>query len=450
MKSFRECLHLLERAGELVRVREEVSIEYDITYISRELEPRTIVFEKVKESLCGTPVTNVYADRARLARFLGCSSIEELYEKLLKAEEHPTKLSETSPEHRVFEGNLEDLAVPKFYERDRGRYLTASIAIARSPSGVLNASVHRILLLGRNKATIRIVPRHLNRIVSEWVAQGSEEVPIAIVVGVDPATALAAASSPPYGVFELEVANALAGGTLKVFYVHGEIPVPATAEVVIEAVLKPKQLVDEGPFTDILGVYDIVRKQPLIEVRRIYVREGSEFYMHSIVPAGSEHMVLMGFEKEAKIWKFVKNVVPEVKAVRLTRGGSGWLHAVISIKKQSDGDAKNAILAAFAAHPSLKHVVVVDEDIDVDDPVQVEWAIATRFRGDRDLVIIKHARGSTLDPVAEDPVQGITTKVGIDATMPLSADKKLFERARAPASEKAREIVRRLLERVRK
>ncbi len=148
----------------------------------------------------------------------------------------------------------------------------------------------------------------------------------------------------------------------------------------------------------------------------------------------SEHKLLMGIEKEAKIWQFVSNVVPEVRAVRLTDGGCGWLHAVIAIKKQSDGDPKNAIMAAFAAHPSLKHVVVVDDDVNIDEPSEVEWAIATRFRADEDLVIIKYARGSTLDPVAIDPAQGITTKVGIDATRPIHSNVSRFRKGIIPAS----------------
>jgi len=121
----------------------------------------------------------------------------------------------------------------------------------------------------------------------------------------------------------------------------------------------------------------------------------------------------------------VKRVVPKVHGVRLTEGGAMWLHAVVSITKQHDGDGKNAILAALAGHPSLKHVVVVDEDIDIYDDREVEWAVATRFQADRDLVIIPNARGSSLDPSA---TRSLTAKWGIDATKPLDR-KEEFERA---------------------
>ncbi len=127
----------------------------------------------------------------------------------------------------------------------------------------------------------------------------------------------------------------------------------------------------------------------------------------------------------------MKRVVPKVHGgVRLTEGGGAmWLHAVVSITKQHEGDGKNAILAAFAGHPSLKRVIVVDEDINIYDDREVEWAVATRFQPDRDLVIVPNARGgSSLDPPSAE--KGLTAKWGgIDATKPLSREKE-FERAR--------------------
>ncbi|MDH5459696.1 MAG: UbiD family decarboxylase, partial [Candidatus Bathyarchaeota archaeon] len=134
----------------------------------------------------------------------------------------------------------------------------------------------------------------------------------------------------------------------------------------------------------------------------------------------------------------------KVYAVNLSDGGSGWLHAIISIEKQLDGDGKNALLAAFAAHPSLKHVVVVDSDIDVYNVSDVEWAIATRFQASKDLIVIENVRGSTLDSSA-DQETGLTTKMGIDATRPLAKPREKFERAKIPASKRVERLARRLL-----
>lgn len=150
----------------------------------------------------------------------------------------------------------------------------------------------------------------------------------------------------------------------------------------------------------------------------------------------------MGLPREALIWESVSKVVPKVHAVNFSLGGIGWLHAIVSIEKQLEGDGKNALLAAFAAHPSLKHGVVVDSDVDVYNVSDVEWAIATRFQASEDLLIIKNARGSTLDSSA-DQETGLTTKVGIDATLPLTKPKK-FKRAKIPMSIHAEELARRL------
>jgi UbiD family decarboxylase len=140
------------------------------------------------------------------------------------------------------------------------------------------------------------------------------------------------------------------------------------------------------------------------------------------------------------IWEAVSKVVPKVKAVNMTAGGCGWLHAVVSIDKLVDGDAKNALTAVFSAHPSLKHAVVVDTDIDVYDPEMVEWAIATRFQANEDLIVIPNARGSTLDPSAEQE-SGLTTKAGVDATRPLSKPKEKFEPAVIPVAKKIEEMI---------
>ncbi len=137
----------------------------------------------------------------------------------------------------------------------------------------------------------------------------------------------------------------------------------------------------------------------------------------------------MGVPHEVLIWEAASKVVPKVHAVNLSIGGCGWLHAVISVEKQLDGDGKNVLLAAFAAHPSLKHAVVVDPDIDVFDPSSVEWAVATRFQANKDMIVVNNVRGSTLDSSA-DQETGMTTKVGVDATRPFSKLKEKFEKAR--------------------
>jgi len=167
------------------------------------------------------------------------------------------------------------------------------------------------------------------------------------------------------------------------------------------------------------------------------------YIYHGLLPSGAEHRILMGLPHEVMIWEAVSKVLPKVYAVNLSKGGCGWLHAVISVEKQLDGDGENALLAAFAAHPSLKHAVVVDSDINVYDASEVEWAIATRFQADEDLIVVKNARGSTLDSSA-DQETGMTTKVSVDATRPFGKPKEKFERAKIPSSKRVEAVVHRL------
>ncbi|ADL19774.1 UbiD 3-octaprenyl-4-hydroxybenzoate carboxylyase [Acidilobus saccharovorans 345-15] len=370
-------------------------------------------------------VGNVVDNRDKVIKALSASDLRDAYRRVLKAMSEQGELREVGmPRLREASRGLLSLPAVKFYERDGGLYLSSAMFIA-CYDGVCNASIHRVMLLGERRAAVRLVPRHLWYLYNKAMSRG-EPLPVTVVVGVHPAVLLAAASSPPLGFFELRGASAMVGG-LEVFRspLHGN-PVPAGASAVVEGYLTSEQA-DEGPFVEAMGGYDRVRKQPVLEVRSVLINPDE--VSHVILPGGLEHGMLMGFPREAAIYDAVSRVVPEVVAVRLTPASGTWLHAVISIRKSHDGDAKNAIMAAFAAHPSLKHVVVVDDDINVDDPYDVEWAIATRFQADRGLVIVTGARGSTLDPSSSQ--DGLTAKVGVDATKPMGQGER-FERARIP------------------
>ncbi len=440
-------LEELKKDKELVEIEEEVEAE-DITYISRELdEGPALLFSNVKGRRMPI-LTNLCNKRERLMKLMHVRSEEELYEKLLRASESPRKgeyvdLTSASFTWRKREGSLSDIPVFKYYPRDAGPYITSGIVVAKSPrKGIQNASIHRMLLLDEDKLAIRIVPRHLWRIYREAMEEG-HDLPVAILIGVHPAILVAAASSPPYGIDEMLVANALLEGGLKfVKLPESGISVPTDVEILIEGRITKEESY-EGPFVDLLDIYDIRRKQPVIVVDRVWISKNAIY--HAIVPASTEHKLLMGLYREALIWDNVRNVVPKVHKVRLTRGSGGWLHAFISIEKSSEGDGKNAIMAAFAAHPSLKAVVVVDGDVDVDDLDQVEWAIATRFQPSRDLVLIKCARGSSLDPSA-DQDNLLTDKIGIDATRTFLKPASIFERVKISPSERGLMIVRRLKE----
>ncbi len=405
----------------------EIREDYEITRLAHRV--REPFKARVQGARLGV-YSNLINSRETLYKYMRVARDHEAYEKLVNAIQSPLKPSfkDFSNFFTEVKIDLRDLPFIKYYREDGGNYLTGSIFIS-CIDYICNASFHRVMRIDGSRAAVRIVPRHLHRIYMSYRERG-EDAPAAVVLGSHPLVELASAASPPYGVYEMWVANKLLEGCLDLTYtpIYG-LPVPSCATVVLEGVITG-ELHEEGPFVDILRIPDQVRMQPVFKLEKLYINTGLEDpLIHAIVPGIEEHMLLMGFPREASIWDSVRRVHSDVRSIRLTRGSGGWLHAVVSIKKSSEGDAKNVIMAAFTGHPSLKHVVVIDEDIDVDDPCSVEWAIATRFQASRGLVVIKGSRGSTLDPSSVD---GLTDKVGIDATKPIDMDPKLFKRAEIP------------------
>jgi len=429
--SLRRFIEFLKEKGELLCWRTRVNIKYGISKVLKKYDEGPAIFFPCVEGYSIDIVGNVISKRSRLLQASSVIKDVDLYEMLLKACNEPlrAKVHSDGPFMEFKVEDLRKLPILVHYERDGGPYITSGIVVARDPeSDFQNASFHRMMLLDERHLVIRIVPRHLYKICEKYKNMG-KDTPIAIMIGTHPLVMLSAASSPPYGVNELYVANRLVNDKLELTVLpESNLEVTRFSEIVIEGRILNDLLHDEGPFVDITGTYDVVRKQPVVEVDKIFLRENAIY--QALLPASSEHRILMGFFKEALIWSYTSRVA-DIKAVRLTKGGCGWLHCIISIKKVTEGDAKNVILAAFAAHPSLKMVVVVDDDINVDNPYDVEWAIATRFQADEDLVIVSKVRGSSLDPSADQKTL-LTSKLGVDATRSLLKPHEGFERARIP------------------
>jgi UbiD family decarboxylase len=417
----------LKRFVELLH--EEVT---DITnkVLGRDLEPthylaeadnnmKMVLFRVVDSPyLC---VGNVLNSRKRLYRHvLGVETDIDAYRKVLSLT--PVKPREISFEEKyevLTEIDLEKVPFIKFYPRDGGRYLSSSIYIA-CLDNVCNASIHRTMIVSKDSVVARIVPRHLRYIYDNYMRKGIREVPVAIVVGSHPATLLCAAISPPFGVFELELVPQLFKHFTITYTPRYSLPVPSDAALVLEGRITDIT-VPEGPFVDLLHLYDSVRNEPLIKIDAMYVNYDE--YFNVILPAGKEHKLLQSFYREALIWDYVSRVVPKVHKVRLLESSGSWLVAAVAIEKTHDADAKNAVLASFAAHPSLKMVMVLDPDVDIDSESRLLWALATRFRGRDSLILVERARCSTLDPSSPT---GVCDKVGFDLTIPLSEDRSRY------------------------
>ncbi|KQC05502.1 MAG: hypothetical protein APR53_07420 [Methanoculleus sp. SDB] len=359
-------------------------------------------------------VMNAIATRKALAVALGMEE-RDMVRQLAGA--RPDGVIEERGRLSLQEPDLRSLPVMKHYPLDAGRYLTAGIVFS-AYGGIENASIHRMLVLDERRLAARIVEgRHTDTLLAAAREEG-ERLPVAIAVGTHPAVTFASCTRVPEGK-ELAYAAGLSGGTLPVSTCGNGIQVPP-AEIVFEGYIGTEKTA-EGPFVDITGTYDPVRQQPVIELTGMHTAKDPIY--HGILPGGAEHKVLMGVPYEPSIYRAVAGVT-RVGNVVLTTGGCGYLHAVIQIRKSTQGDAKNAIMAAFATHTSLKHVVVVDMDIDIFDGEDVEYAIATRVRGDRDLMVISGVRGSSLDPCRS--ADGTNVKVGIDATMVMGEEDKFI------------------------
>jgi 2,5-furandicarboxylate decarboxylase 1 len=361
---------------------------------------------------------NAVSSRVRIARALGVDA-ERVPLLVLDAMNGPSP-TEDVPMPKDYERRAPDeVPFPTYFKGDGGPYVTSGIFHA-SYRGVSNLSFHRMMHIGAGRFAIRVVPRHLHALRMEASKEG-EGLPACVSIGCDLASLIAASCSVEYGSDELTIASsihrAVTGAPLRTFRPTGDdIKAPMGSEIILCGRITNEQ-VPEGPFVDITGTQDLsgMGGQPVFETDLCLTRKDP--IMHCLMPGGMEHYMLMGLPKEPSILQSVRKVVPKVRAVRLTEGGCCWLHGAVSIRKQKEGDGKNAIMAAFTGHPSMKRVIVVDQDIDIFDDRALEWAIATRFQADRDLVVIKGARGSTLDPsIGPD---GTTSKYGMDATMPL-------------------------------
>ncbi|MEN6551506.1 MAG: UbiD family decarboxylase [Methanobacterium sp.] len=414
----REFLNLvLEEDFKVITVEKEVSAEYEVAKILREHPKDVLIFENVKgydmkiiSGICNT--------RDKIARGISVT-VPEITKRIMNATENPIPIKNVENVKENFntqkEPDLSKIPVPTYYKKDGGAYMTAGVVIAKDPeTGIRNASIHRMLVSGKDKLGIRIVPRNLYTYYKK-AEEMDKPLDIAIAIGMHPATLLATTTSVPITTDELEVANNFHNGNMKLIKCESvDLDVP-DAEIIMEGKILPHEREPEGPFVDLTDTYDVVRDEPIIKLNKIHYKK-DPFY-HAIMPAGFEHRLLQGLPQEPRIYNAVLNTVPTVQNVVLTEGGCCWLHAAVSIKKQTQGDGKNVLMAALAAHPSLKHAIVVDEDVDIFNPEDLEYAIATRVKGDDDIMIVPGARGSSLDPCAKP--DGTTTKIGVDATKPL-------------------------------
>ena len=439
VRTLRDWLDHLAARDRLAVLKPNVGLKFEVAAYAKRLDGlRGTVFPKPD----GHPipvVSGLVSDRGWMAEAMGVEP-SEMLSRFQDAAENPVPWQEVSsaPVHEVVHRPGKDpldlakiLPLPTHNEHDGGPYIAAGIMIVRNPkTGKQNVSIHRCQLTRPDRLGVLVLPRH-TFVFQRMAEEAGDPLDAAIVVGVDPLTLLASQAIVPLDHDELEIAGALQRRPLPVVKcIASDIRVPAEAEIVIEGRFLPHVREPEGPFGEFPQYYGERALREVMEI--VTVTHRGDAIFHTIVGGGLEHQLLGAIPKEATLLTHLRRNFPNVLDVHLSRGGVMRFHLYVKIRKTQEGQGKNVILGAFAGYFDLKHVVVVDEDVDIHNPTEVEWAVATRFQADRDLVIVPESQGSKLDPSNRD---GVGAKMGLDATKPFEAPEMIFKRIRVPGEE---------------
>lgn len=404
---------------EFCRIKKEVDPKYEVAAILTKLEAirklPILFYEKVKGSDFPV-VTNVYSTKNKIASAIGIDP-KQFRDKYLGAMESqiPPRIVPDGPVMAQTVGSkdvdLKALPMMTYHEADAAPYITAGIVLAQDPeSGRCNASFNRLMYKGRNRLGIFMtVGKHLHEIYSRSEDRG-KPLPISISLGNHPAWALGALYIGAFGDSELGIIGGLLGSPVELIRGQAEGTLfPGDAEIVLEGTIEPHLREEEGPFCEFSGYATGKGLRPVVTVQWIHLRKNA-LYQDICGGQHREHLVMATIPMEANLHKAIRGAVPTLVDVHVP----GPFSLIVSIKKRFAGQAQAAIIAAFSAEMYLKHVIVVDEDIDIANLQEVLWAVATRVQADRDIIVIPGARGSSLDPSSQ--AEGVVTKMGIDAT----------------------------------
>ncbi len=424
--NFREFIDKIDQERVLKKTDKEVSTKLEISGILKELEPTPVLFNNVKESNFRV-LGNAFCTKNMIASYFGVTPAD-LIPLLTKAIDNYKKpeIISNPPCQEVIEPivDLDTLPILLHCEKDGGPYISSAVVVSKDPEYGQNLDFHRAMQFSKTEFATRVVKgRNFYTFLER-----NKEVEVAFCIGNTPNILIAAATSVNIGIDELQIANALE--PIRVTKAKSvDLVIPADSEFIIEGKVYMEKRHSEGPFVDLTETYDMLREEPIFEVTKITHRKDAIW--QALLPGALEHKILMGMPREPTIFKKVNESGVKCLDVNINPGGCSWLHAIVQIDKRQEDDGKKAINNAFLGHTSCKHVFVVDKDIDIYDPLSVEWAMATRFQGDVDMIVKDKEPGSSLDPSAE-PGTKMTTKIGFDLTAPLVTKGKSFNKADFP------------------
>jgi UbiD family decarboxylase len=416
-QGMRGFLSALERAWELHRVQRPVDPKFEIAAVLalRERGPAQLFEQTGSMPVVG----NLLNSRERFARALGVAR-SDLYLCCRDALRNviPPVMVQQGPAQAIVHRAPIDLArlipVPTWFEREAGPYITAGVIVAKDPqTGARNVSIARLRLEGGARLMAGIARNHHLYLLAEKARARGRPLEIAVAIGNHPAVLLASQMYVDLGDDEFAIAGALLGEPARLVKCKTvDLEVPAEAEIVLEGVLRPDELIEEGPVSEFPGFY--VSYGPGIAVDIACVTHRTDAIYQAVLPGyAAEHCLLGAVAIEAVLLRVLERVIPAVRRVLVTDGGMGRLHAIITMHRPQRGEGKRAVLLAMGQVNLLKLVTVVEDDIDPEDPRQVEWSLAARVRGHEDLIVLPGAKADRCDPVQEDLT---VTKIGMVAT----------------------------------
>lgn len=433
--SFRSYLGELQQRGELATVsapvgQDDFSISACLSALHQGPALHFTTADKTGMTVAGNLLNSI--DRVALGLGLNRSQLPTAISDAINQPMKPTPVDNGPCQEVELEPDLGLLPIPRFFERETGPYITAGCIVARdSETGLGNLSYARLKPLGPDKALIGIAPNHHLAVMARAAAARGEKLPIAITIGNSPAVLVAAALYLKLGDDEMEVAGALQGAPLEVVRCRtSELLVPADCEIVIEGEIEIDQTVEEGPVSEYHGMYERYGAGNVVTIKRITHRRNAIF---QVIEPGFhiEHLLIGGVAIAAGLEQHLKGFIPAIERVSVLNSGCGRLSAVVVLGPgHKPGDPQKAIMGALSAVNLIKQVTVVDNDIDPWDEFEVQYAVATRMRAERDIVIVPGVRTDRSEPMK---LGGTIANYGYNATKRVE-DREDWTPARAPAS----------------
>lgn len=435
----RHFLAFLEEKGDLVTVTKSVSTEFEIAaYIRRssDIEGPCFVFNDVTGFPGWRAVGAMYAAPRRILDSLDVS-IEEATRHYLKAIQNPTPwdmVDGGACKEVVVTGDdldLNSIPIVKHSQKD-GTYITAGVQVARDPdTGVHGLGMHRMELFGDRRLGLWAPgERRIGRARVKQEERG-QRLEIAVVIGADPCTTLASCARVPHDQEKYAIAGSLLGQPLKLVKCETiDVLVPANAECVIEGYIEPNDRAQETPFGEFPGCYGGRMEVPVMTVTAITHRR-DPIYQTVLTgfPVTEDHL-LNWIPMNAVLYEDARRVSPGV--IDVTVRGNYVYDAVIKMRKRHETEPWNVMSAVLAGNAQAKYCVVVDDDVNIFDDREVNWAVSTRVQPATDVHIYPVMVGAPLDPSA--PLIRQTSKMGIDATKPLGAEALRYEKVTVPGA----------------